>query len=184
MRNVHVTIFKPTNAISLAKERQARERAGALGFVRTVFTLSESLRGVREDARSRPVPRSNHDFARSRITLRDHDDDVVARTQGADSLAERCRGLPPDGAVASEDQPVAHADHGDARRRGRGTVRVPAFIHNLLGLPPPTSIEEVEKVTKEVTVSTSRLADALERIAESDDPFEDFARRARSAKWQ
>jgi hypothetical protein len=63
---------------------------------------------------------------------------------------------------------------------------MPAFMHNLFCFRPcipENTVAEIERVQKEATIASSRLADALERIAESDDPFEDFARAARAARW-
>lgn len=65
-------------------------------------------------------------------------------------------------------------------------MRMPAFMHTLFSFRPclpANTVDEIERVQKEATIASSLLADALERIAESDDPFEDFARRARGARW-
>lgn len=60
------------------------------------------------------------------------------------------------------------------------------FIEALFGFRPhlpENTVAEIERVQQEATIASSHLADALERIAQSDDPFEDFARAARNARW-
>lgn len=61
---------------------------------------------------------------------------------------------------------------------------MPAFLEWIFPPTLPASIvAEIERAQKDANKGSSRLADVLERIAESDDPFEDFARRARGARW-